>query len=143
MGFGYGPFLFLLGWTVFNDTMDAPLWILIFLYFHEVFILITKDYRDVKGDRKYGIRTLPVVYGRERAASYNYVLYISPFIFVTAIAYSGFIDYNPLWLLATGCVIALPMFWLCSQNDLRSNVAGYHVYIIAFILVRIILAYTV
>ena len=143
MGFGYGPFIFLAGWAVYRDPIEAPLWILVFLYFHEVFVLITKDYRDVKGDRAYGMRTLPVILGRERAASLNYILYLLPFFFVTAIAFSGQISYDPTLLLFTGAAFGLPMFWLCGQPKVSLNIAGYYVYILAFIVIRVILAFTV
>ena len=57
MGFGYGPFLFIAGWIIYKPIELIPIWVLLFLYFHETFILITKDYRDIKGDRKYNIKT--------------------------------------------------------------------------------------
>jgi 4-hydroxybenzoate polyprenyltransferase len=142
MGFGYGPFIFLAGWTLIADPLDAPLWVLGFLYFHEVFILITKDYRDMDGDERYGMRTLPVVMGRKRAAVVNYTLYILPFTGVAILSYLGFINYNPYLLVPAGYIIGLPMFWFCSRPKLLFNIAGYYVYIIAFILIRLILVFT-
>jgi len=143
MGFGYGPFIFIAGWTVLREPYAAPIWILTFLYFHEVFILITKDYRDVEGDEKYGMRTLPVVLGRARSAAINYGMYILPFIGVTILALSGRIDFEPFILFITGTFTGIPMFWFCSRPDIYHNIAGYYTYVVVFIIIRIILAFTV
>ena len=125
MGIGYGPFLLLAGWMVYEPihlewrsgglVMEPPLWILIFLYFHEVFILISKDYRDVEGDERFGMRTLPVVLGKVKAARLNYGLYISPFIGVWVLEILGYISLDTILLVSAGVLLGLPIFYFCSK----------------------------
>lgn len=137
MGFGYGPFLFIAGWVVLKPISEIPLWVLFFLYFHETFILITKDYRDYLGDLKYNIRTLPVILGKKYSAILNYFLYIIPFILLYLTGYFGLLSLDSTILLVYGIFIGLPMFICCGQDNLKINVLGYYIYIFAFILVRI------
>ncbi len=64
---GYGTLNFLLGWLVIKPIYDAPVYILFMLTAFDFFASISKDYRDMAGDMRYGVRTIPVVIGRGKA----------------------------------------------------------------------------
>ncbi|MCS6767564.1 MAG: UbiA family prenyltransferase [Candidatus Nitrosocaldus sp.] len=83
---GYGAINFLLGWSVTMPLGTAPLYILLFLTLKDFFASISKDYRDMEGDRLYGARTIPIVLGRKRSIMMQFMaLYI---VFSTPIAFS-------------------------------------------------------
>ena len=141
MGFGYGPFLFIFGWVIYQPLESIPIWPLLFLYFHEVFILITKDYRDLEGDKKYQIRTLPTILGKRYAAIMNYILYVLPFIFLSISQYLGVLNHDFDLLLFSGILLGLPMFYCCSRKETIWNIYGYYIYIVAFIFVRVVVTF--
>lgn len=64
---GYGTLNFLLGWLVIKPIYDVPVHILVMLTAFDFFASISKDYRDMAGDMRYGARTIPVVIGRGKA----------------------------------------------------------------------------
>jgi len=58
-------------WSAYRSPLEAKPWLLGSIAFLWVFAFQpTKDLTDVKGDAKYGIRTLPVAYGVEKTRSY-------------------------------------------------------------------------
>ncbi|MEM2062921.1 MAG: UbiA family prenyltransferase [Candidatus Nitrosocaldus sp.] len=84
---GYGAVNFLLGWNTVMPLSAAPLHILLFLTAFDFFANISKDYRDMEGDRIYGARTMPIVLGRSRAIvvqfSALYITFMMPVLFYT------------------------------------------------------------
>ncbi|MEM0495907.1 MAG: UbiA family prenyltransferase, partial [Candidatus Nitrosocaldus sp.] len=84
---GYGAVNFLLGWNTVMPLSTAPLHILLFLTAFDFFANISKDYRDMEGDRIYGARTMPIVLGRSRAIvvqfSALYITFMMPVLFYT------------------------------------------------------------
>ncbi len=63
----YGTINFLLGWSVHKSISNAPLDIILFLTIFDFFANMSKDYRDIEGDRAYGIRTIPLVLGERNS----------------------------------------------------------------------------
>jgi 4-hydroxybenzoate polyprenyltransferase len=51
-----------------------------FIYMTEVLSMSIKDYKDVPGDRRVGLRTLPIVLGPQKAALVTFAGFCSPFI---------------------------------------------------------------
>ncbi|MEM2101406.1 MAG: UbiA family prenyltransferase [Candidatus Nitrosocaldus sp.] len=84
---GYGAVNFLLGWNTVMPLSTAPLHVLLFLTAFDFFANISKDYRDMEGDRIYGARTMPIVLGRSRAIvvqfSALYITFMMPVLFYT------------------------------------------------------------
>lgn len=75
---GYGALNFLLGWSVVMPLNAVPLHVLFFLTAFDFFANISKDYRDMEGDRIYGARTIPIVLGRSRSIAVQFsALYIT------------------------------------------------------------------
>lgn len=74
---------FLAGWTIFGDPTNATPWVIGgILCIYLVGATTSKDFTDVEGDSKYGMRTLPVVYGPKRAALISGPFFIIPFILI-------------------------------------------------------------
>ena len=44
--------------------------------------ITAKDFTDARGDRKYNIRTLPVVFGRRFSAAFTAMFFIFPFVVI-------------------------------------------------------------
>ncbi len=74
---------FVAAWSIFGDPWDPTPWVIggiLFIYL--VGATTSKDFTDIEGDRKFGMRTLPVVYGPKRAALVTGPFFILPFIFI-------------------------------------------------------------
>lgn len=74
---------FLAGWSIFGDPTNPTPWVIGgILCIYLVGATTSKDFTDVEGDSKYGMRTLPVVYGPKRAALISGPFFIVPFILI-------------------------------------------------------------
>ena len=74
---------FVAAWSIFGDPWDPTPWVIggiLFIYL--VGATTSKDFTDIEGDREFGMRTLPVVYGPKRAALIAGPFFILPFIFI-------------------------------------------------------------
>jgi 4-hydroxybenzoate polyprenyltransferase len=74
---------FVAAWSIFGDPSDPTPWVIggiLFIYL--VGATTSKDFTDIEGDREFGMRTLPVVYGPKRAALVTGPFFILPFIFI-------------------------------------------------------------
>ncbi len=74
---------FVAAWSIFGDPWDPTPWVIggiLFIYL--VGATTSKDFTDIEGDREFGMRTLPVVYGPKRAALVTGPFFILPFIFI-------------------------------------------------------------
>jgi len=110
---------FVAAWSILGDLHDPTPWVLGSIM--AIFLIgstTTKDITDVPGDRMFGIRTLPVVYGKKLAIVLSIPFFIFPFFLMgcywalellpwTAIYLSGFMM---AWSLVT-------IFMLVRQGD--------------------------
>lgn len=72
----------LCGYLLFGQ-MDARIAVVVvFIYLTEVLAMSIKDYKDVEGDRKVGMRTLPIVLGPEKAAMMTFAGFCMPLVLV-------------------------------------------------------------
>jgi 4-hydroxybenzoate polyprenyltransferase len=87
---------FVAAWAVFDDPLrptngwpfnPTPWAIGLIMFIFLVGATTTKDFTDVKGDRKFGMRTLPVVYGVKKAALYSSPFLVAPFILIPIATY--------------------------------------------------------
>jgi len=60
----------------------------------------TKDFVEIKGDRKFGVRTLPVVYGTEKTIRIIWPFFILPFLLVPVFCYFSLLPWNMILLTA-------------------------------------------
>jgi 4-hydroxybenzoate polyprenyltransferase len=74
---------FLAGWTIFGDPSNPTPWVIGgILMIYLVGATTSKDFTDAEGDGKYGMRTLPVVYGPKRAALISGPFFTVPLILI-------------------------------------------------------------
>jgi 4-hydroxybenzoate polyprenyltransferase len=100
IAFARGLLGFVAAWSIFGNPWNDPTpWLIggvmmIFL----IGAITSKDFTDIKGDKMYGIKTLPVAYGIRKSSVLSGPFFVFPFILI-------------LLGLMTG-VLKLPMFWL-------------------------------
>jgi len=76
---------FVAGWCIFDDNpFDDPTpWAIGLVMAVFIFGTITsKDFTDMEGDMKFGMRTIPVVYGVSTAAAFTAVFFVLPFFLI-------------------------------------------------------------
>jgi len=91
----------------------------------------TKDFLDVVGDAKYGVKTLPVMYGVEGAVRRITPFYVFPFLLIPLFVYVKLIPLTtlPLTLLSVyGALAARLTFKKIKSNSGR--LAWQHMYIL-------------
>jgi len=87
--------LLLAGWSIFPgaDPFAPSIWFVGFILF--VFLLgtaSTKDFTDMEGDRKFGARTLPVVYGPAKSARIIAPFFVIPFALIPLGVILGYVS---------------------------------------------------
>lgn len=98
---------FLAVWSAFGNPLTLKPWLLGSIAFFWVFAFqSTKDVLDVKGDKIYGITTLPVKYGQVNVAMTMVTLSTFPFIALFMYLTAGFLPDSYVILLTLG----LPAF---------------------------------
>ena len=87
---------FVAAWSIFDDPLlphgSLPFDLTPFTIGGIMFLFLvgattTKDFTDIEGDRKFGMRTLPVVFGPRRAAMYSSPFLVIPFLLIPIAAY--------------------------------------------------------
>jgi len=98
-----GVFGVLASWSIFGDPLSPVPWTVGFILF--VFLLgaaTTKDFSDIAGDRAYGVKTLPVVVGVERAATITATFFVIPLAFIPVMVCFGLLYTNAWYLIFLG-----------------------------------------
>lgn len=73
-----GMFLIVAGWSTAKPIFNIEPWFIGLIFaLYLMGAATTKDFSDIKGDNQFGIKTLPVLYGPEKAAKM-----ISPFLYI-------------------------------------------------------------
>jgi 4-hydroxybenzoate polyprenyltransferase len=99
MSVSRGLLPFLATWSIFGNLSELLPWILGIFAFLWVFALNpTKDFADFEADKKFGIMTLPVKYGINKAVKMMKVLSVFPFIYLTLVFYMHLLPYSFLLL---------------------------------------------
>jgi 4-hydroxybenzoate polyprenyltransferase len=122
IAFARGMLGFVAAWAIFGDPFsDLTPWIIggvmmIFL----IGAITSKDFTDMKGDKIYGMKTLPVVYGARRAAIISGPFFILPFILILVGVMSGILELRMLWLMLMvvwGVVTAFLMQTVATKEE--------------------------
>jgi len=101
MAISRGLLPFVVIWSAFGDPFTVKPWLLGSIAFFWVLAFQpTKDLGDIEGDREYGIKTLPVVYGVEKTEAIIKWLSILPFIPLILYIKSGLLPLSYLLLFA-------------------------------------------
>jgi 4-hydroxybenzoate polyprenyltransferase len=136
---GYGMLMFIVGWGVYKPIFTVPIWILIFLYLHEVVVGMAKDFSDVEGDQKEGVKTIPVIFGKKRGAEICFGLYLIPFVFLLSLQTFNYLSTSFIILFVAGLFFGLLIFGFNSFEDKKYNYLGYFFWIIGAVVIRLIL----
>jgi 4-hydroxybenzoate polyprenyltransferase len=131
---------FLAGWTIFGDPTDPTPWVIgSILFIYLVGATTSKDFTDADGDAKYGMRTLPVVYGPQRAALISGPFFIVPFILIPVGVLQGYLVVTANYMLPLVAWGAYVMWLLQSHATERdpnfeNSPAWKHMYLMLFAL---------
>jgi len=102
-----GTLLKVAGWSVTKSILAPEAWLIGAVF--GLFLLgatTSKDFADVAGDGANGCRTLPVVYGHERATRMIHPFFTLPFLLLAAGAAAGVFTGNRIALIVLGLVCA-------------------------------------
>lgn len=75
---------FVAAWTITGDIWDPIPWLIGSMM--AVFLVgstTTKDITDMEGDKKFGMRTLPIIYGKKKAILLSSPFFLIPFILMS------------------------------------------------------------
>jgi 4-hydroxybenzoate polyprenyltransferase len=140
IAFTRGLLGFMAGWTIFGDPTNPTPWVIGgILAIYLVGATTSKDFTDVEGDGKYGMRTLPVVYGPKRAAIISGPFFIVPFILIPVGVLRGHLieDVNYLLILI---VWGAYVMWLLQTHaterdpNFENSPVWKHMYLMLFAL---------
>jgi len=98
-----GMFLIVAGWSVSQPVFRLEPWFIGLIFALFLFgAATTKDFSDIKGDSRFGIKTLPVVYGVRKTLQIISPFFYMPFILIPLGVLAGIIRPTtlPLVLLA-------------------------------------------
>ena len=129
-----GLFGVLASWSIFGNPLDVTPWAVGLIFF--IFLVgaaTTKDFTDIPGDKEYGMRTLPIVIGVERAATVTASFFVIPLMFVPVL-----VELKVLYPLAdllcvlffwAGFVLIHTKEWAHSRDkNLENNPMWAHMY---------------
>lgn len=91
----------LAGWVVysFSNPLEPTLWFIgMILFIFLIGACGTKDFTEVEGDKRYGMKTLPVLYGNERAAKITGPFFVLPFLLIPVGVFLGLLPQTALFL---------------------------------------------
>jgi 4-hydroxybenzoate polyprenyltransferase len=92
-----GVLLKVAGWSLASSMLSVEAWYIGLIMGLFLFgATTTKDFSDITGDAMYGVRTLPVVYGPDRAARYIAPFLFLPFLLIGLGVPSGILHGNPV-----------------------------------------------
>ncbi len=127
--------LFLLaGWLIypFTNPWEPTFWFIGSV----LFILLlgacgTKDFTEVDGDGMYGMKTLPILYGNDKAAKMTGAFFVLPFVLIPIGVYTGILVQRTIFLLILfvyGIYINLNMKNLIKPREKGENSRAWRHY---------------
>ncbi len=124
-----GVLLKVAGWSITKPALEPEAWLIGGIF--GLFLLgatTTKDFADVEGDQANGIRTLPIIYGRERATRILYPFFTLPFMGLIVAAATGLLTGNKAALIVLGSGLAV---WghriaMQLQRDPQAHISENH-----------------
>lgn len=116
-------------WAVVADPMNPIPWAFGFaIMIWTIGAQTTKDFPDIKGDRMYGVRTLPVVYGRQGARNRMIPFVLGAFVFLSGFIYFGLLPQSFQWMLVLAVPSALMLGTVNYELELMENSLAWVMY---------------
>ena len=116
----YGLLCPMAGWALVPAN-PLPIYILGFTFLFSLSLSMSKDFEDFIGDRVYGMRTMPVALGIEKAKLISTLILSLSFVYLTAIILLGFIEVQYILVILT-----LPAFILLIRRMYKNNKSFYN-----------------
>ncbi len=135
IAFGRGMLGFVAGWCIFGNPFNQTPWLIgMIMSIYLIGAVTTKDFTDMKGDKKYGMRTLPVVFGKYKAITISAPFFVSPFILIPIGILRGHLiedTMNLIILIIWGAYIVLLLYKFADVPDKKfENTAVWlHMYL--------------
>jgi len=141
---------FVAGWSILGNPFNPLPWFLGLISF--LFLIgatTTKDFTDSPGDRKFGIRTLPVVFGVKKAIIMSAPFLVLPFFLIPIGIWNGILI-KESWVLMFMPVWGLYLIHLLFKESKKPNpkfensATWFHMYVmlitmfIAYLLVTVL-----
>jgi len=126
MSVSRGPLPFVVIWSAFRDPFELKPWLLGSVAFLWVFAFQpTKDLTDIEGDKKFGIRTLPVVYGVDKTKSFIKWFSILPFLPLVLYIQFGLLSLPYLLLLNLAIIREVGIWGFERKTSITENTVGW------------------
>jgi 4-hydroxybenzoate polyprenyltransferase len=109
-----GLLLKVAGWSSVKTIYGVEPWFIGAIF--GLFLLgasTTKDFADMEGDAKGGCRTLPIIYGVERAAWMISPSFVLPFLMISAGTFAGILTGNFVLLQALAAIMTAYGIFVC------------------------------
>jgi len=136
MSVSRGLLPFIVVWSAFKSPFELKPWLLGSIAFLWVFAFQpTKDFTDVEGDKKFGIRTLPVVYGLERTKGIIKWLSLLPFIPLVLYVQFGLLSLPYLLLLNLAIIREIGIWGFEKKVSFLENTLSWVMFYIGLALI--------
>jgi 4-hydroxybenzoate polyprenyltransferase len=140
IAFARGLLGFVAAWSIFGDPYHPTPWVIGGIMF--IFLVgatTSKDFTDMEGDKRYGMRTLPVEYGPKKAALIAGPFFIVPFILIPLGVIRGHLIYEANFLLVMvvwGLYVMVLLRNHATERDpnFENSPAWKHMYLMLFAL---------
>ncbi len=135
IAFGRGLLGFVAGWCIFGNPFNQTPWLIgSIMSIYLLGAVTTKDFTDMKGDAKYGMRTLPVVFGKQKAITISAPFFVIPFILIPIGIWRGHLipeTINMMALIIWGALIVLLLYRYADVPDKKfeNTPAWLHMYL--------------
>ncbi|HTH02618.1 MAG TPA: UbiA family prenyltransferase [Vicinamibacterales bacterium] len=137
-----GVLLKVAGWSAVKTIIGGEPWFIGAIF--GLFLLgasTTKDFADMEGDARGGCRTLPIIYGVDRAAWLISPSFVVPFLMIAIGAYLGILTGTPALLYLLSMVMTAYGIYVCylmlrRPEDLaveENHVSWAHMYRMMFV----------
>ncbi len=114
----YSLYPLLVGWSVFSSFNSVPYYIFSLIFVFGFVTLLGKDFEDYEADLKYNIKSLVVIYGKEKTINVMLFLYGLAFLLLVVFVLLNLIEVHFLFLL----LFILPLIYFF--NNFKNSDKG-------------------
>jgi geranylgeranylglycerol-phosphate geranylgeranyltransferase len=107
------------GWSL-NTSFPVPIYIILLLFFVGFGTAVLKDFEDVEGDKKHGIKTFPVIFDHAKAAKVVSLIFIISFFMLLGLIIRGELGLI-YFIVALPIILAAINAYLLSKNNQKNS----------------------